>query len=169
MIKKCQKSQNLHRCQSRWWKQLNPPAHSDPPRPSYNFPHRCRTSCKTLNRSSVVRSERRTESNGRQQRKGSRRNMSRENRRDAWKIELLEKMNNSLQSVYRVQQKQWSLALNKKSSVFFSVNFFTNLYIGTYIIYKYIYKIKKIATASVRPPAAARRGRSICICAHYYT
>ena len=29
--------------------------------------------------------------------------------------------------------------------------------------------MKKIAAASGRPPAAARRGRSICISAHYYS
>ena len=44
--------------------------------------------------------------------------------------------------------------------VFSSVNIFEILYASTYGNYNYIYKVKKNATASVRPPAAARRGWS---------
>ena len=43
--------------------------------------------------------------------------------------------------------------------VFLTVNLFENLHAYTYGIYNYIYKVRKNATASARPPAAARRGR----------
>ena len=43
--------------------------------------------------------------------------------------------------------------------VFLTVNLFEILHASTYNIYNYIYKVRKNATASARPPAAARRGR----------
>ena len=43
--------------------------------------------------------------------------------------------------------------------VFFSVNFFENLHVSTYGIHNYIYKVRKIAAATARPPAAAAWGR----------
>ena len=41
-------------------------------------------------------------------------------------------------------KKKWSLALNEKSSGFFSVNFFKNWHVSTYTMYKYVYEIKKM-------------------------
>ena len=67
-----------------------------------------------------------------------------------------------------MQQKHCTTALDEKSSVFLTVNLIEILHACTYGIYSYIYKVKKPAAASVRPPAAARRGRSICIRAHDY-
>ena len=69
--------------------------------------------------------------------------------------------------IYSLQQKQCTTALNKKSRVFFQVNIFEILHASTYDYYKYIYKVKKPAAESMQPPAAARRGHSICTRAHY--
>ena len=70
--------------------------------------------------------------------------------------------------MYSLQQKQCTTALNEKSRVLFEVNFFENLHASTYDFYNYIYKVKKPAAESTRPPAAVRRGHSICTRAHYY-
>ena len=65
--------------------------------------------------------------------------------------------------------KQWTLDLNEKSLVFLTVNLIEILHASTYGNYSYIYKVKKMAAATARPPAAARRGRSICTRAHDYS
>ena len=61
--------------------------------------------------------------------------------------------------MYRVAQKECSKFSIEKSLVFFSVNVFENLHASTYDILVYIYKVKKIAAASPRLPAAAACGR----------
>ena len=58
-------------------------------------------------------------------------------------------------SMYRVRQKQCSKCLNEKSLVFLTVNLFEILDASTYDIHKNIYKVKKIAAATARPPAVA--------------
>ena len=65
-----------------------------------------------------------------------------------------------LYNVYRVHQKQCSKFSNEKSLDFLTVNLVEILHVSTYDIYKNIYKVKKIAAACARPPAAARRGWS---------
>ena len=57
--------------------------------------------------------------------------------------------------MYRVHQKQSSKFSNEKSLVFLTVNLVEILHVSTYGIYKNIYKVKKIAAATARPPAAA--------------
>ena len=62
--------------------------------------------------------------------------------------------------MYSMPQKHCTKFSNEKSSVFFPVNLLKKLHASTCGIYNYIYKIKKNAPSSTRPPAAARRGRS---------
>ena len=71
--------------------------------------------------------------------------------------------------MYSLQQKHCTTALDEKSSVFLTVNFYEILHVSTYGNYSYIYKVKKMAAATARPPAAVRRGRSICTRAHNYS
>ena len=71
--------------------------------------------------------------------------------------------------MYSVTGKEWTLALKEWSLVIFSVNLIEILHASTYGNYSYIYKVKKMAAATARPPAAARRGRSICTRAHDYS
>ena len=47
--------------------------------------------------------------------------------------------------MYSVTGKEWTLALKELSLVIFSVNIHENWHEDTYIIHKYICKIKKIA------------------------
>ena len=62
--------------------------------------------------------------------------------------------------VYSLPQKHCTKFSNEKSMFFLTVNLFENWHASTYNMCKYIYKVKKNAIASVRPPAAARRGQS---------
>ena len=64
----------------------------------------------------------------------------------------------SLQYMYSLQQKECLTTLDKKRSVFLTVNIYENLHASTYTIYEYIYKVKKPAAARARPPAAALCG-----------
>ena len=59
---------------------------------------------------------------------------------------------------YRVRQKQCSKFSNEKSLVFLTVNLVEILHVSSYDIYNYIYKVKKIAAACARPPAAVAWG-----------
>ena len=68
-------------------------------------------------------------------------------------ILLLSKQNSK--QVYSLTRKQCTKFSNEN----FSVKLLENLHAGTYDIAYYIYKVKKFAAASVRLPAAARRGR----------
>ena len=62
--------------------------------------------------------------------------------------------------MYSLQQKECLTTLDKKRSVFLTVNIYENLHASTYTIYEYMYKVKKTAAARARPPAAALCGRS---------
>ena len=45
--------------------------------------------------------------------------------------------------MYSLQQKHCTTALDEKSSVFLTVNFYEILHVSTYTIYEYISKVKK--------------------------
>ena len=57
-------------------------------------------------------------------------------------------------------RKTLSQIFKWKKLGFFTANLYEIWHVSTYNIYNYIHEIKKNAAASVRPPAAARRGRS---------
>ena len=66
---------------------------------------------------------------------------------------------NIIRYLYSLQQKHCTTALDEKSSVFLTVNFYEILHASTCAIYEYIYIVKKPAADSARPPAAAACGQ----------
>ena len=62
--------------------------------------------------------------------------------------------------MYSLAQKECFKFSNEKFLVFFVVNIFEILHASTYGLYKYTCKVKKPAADTMRPPGAARRGRS---------
>ena len=61
--------------------------------------------------------------------------------------------------MYSLQQKHCPTTLDEKSMDFLTVNLFENLHASNYGIYNYTYKVRKNATGSARPPAAAAYGQ----------
>ena len=59
--------------------------------------------------------------------------------------------------MYSLQQKECLTTLDKKSSVFLTVNLYENFHASTYTIYESIYKIKKNRPRTVRGHQPPRR------------